>query len=79
MMATPELYLSNLNITLRQGNIVKLSRFDKKEWIVMFGWFNFDNSRKICGWYLVEDTKDGIIKPLTDADIIDIYLIENRG
>jgi hypothetical protein len=58
-----------------QGDIVRLGRFDTKEWTVKFGWYSFGGNRPVCGWFLSNE-EDGQIKPLQKPDLDDIYVIE---
>lgn len=59
---------------LYQGDIVRLGRFQSKEWTVKFGWYSFGGNRPVCGWYLVSD--EGLtVKPIQLPDLDDIYVI----
>lgn len=72
-----ELPIPNLRLSLRDGDIIKLGRFDDESWIVHFGWFSFGGNRPICGWYLSSCINEEMVKPLSLADLDDIYLIEH--
>ena len=72
-----ELTIPNLKLTLRDGDIIKLGRFDTESWIVHFGWFSFGGNRPMCGWYLASAINDERIKPLSLTDIDDIYLVKH--
>lgn len=72
-----QLKIPNTCLTLRPGNIIKIGRFSSIRWVVNYGWFQFDNNRAISGWYLINCNDNFAVKPLTDADIVDIYLIES--
>ena len=61
---------------LYPGNIISIGRYSATKWKLNFGWFTFDGNRKICGWFLVNQTDTSIIKPLQYPDLYDIYLIE---
>ncbi len=59
---------------LHQGDIVRLGRFQSKEWTVKFGWYSFGGNRPVCGWYLESD--EGLtVKPIQLPDLDDIYVI----
>lgn len=59
---------------LYQGDIVRLGRFQSKEWTVKFGWYSFGGNRPVCGWYLESD--EGLtVKPIQLPDLDDIYVI----
>lgn len=69
------LQMPNSNYFLRPGNIVRLGRFDSKDWEVHFGWYSFGGNRPVCGWYLTSD--NGLtVKPLQLPDLDDIYVIQ---
>lgn len=75
MYAHIELKIPDSSIILRPGNKIRIGRFSDICWEVGYGWFKFDNNREICGWFLI-DPVTNTLKPLTDADIVDIYLLE---
>lgn len=72
-----ELNLGDICTILHPGDTIKIGHFSQTYWTVGYGWFKFDENRSICGWYLTSNDSQHIVKPITDADIIDIYLIEN--
>lgn len=68
--------LNRLNIKLRPGVVVQLSRFDDTRWIVHYGWYTWGGNRAVCGWYLAQMRCPNKIKPLQMTDLKDIYLVE---
>lgn len=64
------------NVHIHPGDVVKLHRFENKEWIVGFGWFSFGGNRPMCGWYLSTEA-DMTVKPLLLPDLDDIYIIRH--
>jgi len=68
------LNLPNSNSYIKPGNVIRLGRFDSREWVVHFGWYEFGGNRPVCGWYLTTD--NGLtVKPIQLPDLDDIYLI----
>ena len=59
-----------------QGNIIRIGRFSSESWRVHYGWYEFGGNRKICGWYAENAADSNIIKPIQDADLLDIYYIQ---
>lgn len=72
----PAVPLPDINATLTSGSRIKLGRFSSRIWTVLYGWYSWGGNRKTCGWYLVSEPGHQI-KPLQDADLDDIYLIEH--
>ena len=68
------LNIPNTTEYLYQGDIVRLGRFQSKEWTVKFGWYSFGGNRPVCGWYMESD--EGLtVKPIQLPDLDDIYVI----
>lgn len=70
------LEIPNTCIKLHPGDIIKIGRFNNVSWQVGYGWYQFDGNRSICGWYVINLNETDKIKPITDSDIIDIYLVQ---
>ena len=70
------LEIPNTCLKLHPGDIIKIGRFSTIAWIVGYGWYKFDNNRSICGWYITNLDEHSKMKPITDADMIDIYLVQ---
>ena len=67
----------NTNITLQEGDLIKLNRFDDQLWQVCHGWFSFGGNRPFCGWYLKGNVNNEYVeKPITLTDLEDVYLIK---
>lgn len=75
---TPKLKLPNGSNYITAGDIIILERFSTVRWIVGYGWYSFDGNRKINGWYLT-NFDSGVIKPLQETDLYDIYFVETAG
>lgn len=61
-------------LELIPGQIVRLGRFNTKEWTVRYGWYTYGGNRPVCGWYLTCDA-DHTTKPLQLTDLDDIYFV----
>jgi len=68
--------IPQFQMKLTVGCIVKISRFDTVEWILLHGWYSWGGNRPVCGWYLKNRENPLDIKPLEKPDLDDIYLIE---
>lgn len=77
-MNTNCLYVPEYDTTLSPGDIVRINRFDNKDWKVCYGWYSFGGNRPLCGWYLEDTSCLTRIKPLEYTDIPEIYLIEKH-
>ena len=71
-----QLVVPEFDITLSEGDLVRLGRFNTETWYVHYGWDGWGNNRPVCGWYLSNSLTQGI-KPLQYTDLEDIYLIES--
>lgn len=71
-----ELVIPNAGITIKPGDTIRLGRFDRKEWLVGFGWYGYGGNRPVCGWYLT-DKMSKEVKPIQLPDLDDIYLVES--
>lgn len=71
-----QLVVPEFDITLSEGDLVRLGRFNTETWYVHYGWYAWGNNRPVCGWYLSNSLTQGI-KPLQYTDLEDIYLIES--
>lgn len=67
------LRLDDINVTLYEGNHIRIGEFKDNDFIVHFGWYSFAGNREVCGWYL--ESQDKKIRPLMKTDIPDIYMI----
>lgn len=72
-----ELVIPEYDITLHPGDVIKIGRFDRKSWIVGYGWYSWGGNRPVCGWYVTESISKEI-KPLYYTDLEDTYLVENQ-
>ena len=68
------LSIPNSRDYIYQDDIVRLGRFDTKEWVVKFGWYSFGGNRPVCGWYFESDN-GATVKPIQLPDLDDIYVI----
>lgn len=75
-MADMVLDVPKLDMQIRPGNFVRLSRFDHNIWVVGFGWYSFGGNRPICGWYLTLKDDPKTVKSLQLPDLDDIYMVE---
>ena len=71
--------IPNTQTAIYPGDIIKLNRFDDETWIVGCGWYSCNGNRPTNGWFLTSKELAGKIKPLTQSDLNDIYLIEPLG
>lgn len=71
-----QLEIPGTNRVIRQGNVIKIGRFNSDRWTVCFGWYSWGGNRPVCGWY-VERESDREIKPLYQTDLDDCYMIES--
>lgn len=84
MSTVNELKIPDSDIVLKEGDKIKLGRFDRKNWevnswLVNYGWYSWGGNRPVCGWYLSNTHDLSIVKPLQLTDLDDIYLIEDEG
>ena len=70
-----ELIIPDYDITLHEGDTVRLGRFDTETWLVHYGWYAWGGNRPVCGWFL-SNTLSQAVKPLQYTDLEDIYLIQ---
>ena len=70
------LKLPESNLCLYPGNTVLFGRFTAQRWVVQYGWFAFGGNRKICGWYCYKEQDRRQVKPISDIDLFDVYLVE---
>lgn len=63
-------------ITLWDGCTIKLHRFDNVYWVVHYGWYNFDGSRRLFGWFMINKDNLEETRPLCYNDFYDIYLVQ---
>lgn len=70
------LLVEHLNLLLRPGDVIRLGRFDNKQWLLGHGWFTFDGNRAICGWHLIDIDEQNNVRPLQLTDLDDIILVE---
>ena len=71
-----ELYIPEYELTIHDGDCVRLHRFDSITWVVHFGWYTINGNRPICGWFLQEEQNQCVVKSLQYTDLSDIYMIE---
>lgn len=71
-----EVSVPETDVSLKQGNKVKLHRFETDIWEVCYGWYSWGGNRPVIGWYLKDVKNFKNIKPLQLTDLYDIYLVE---
>lgn len=74
------LNVPNTKLSLSEGDLIKLGRFDDTLWEVCHGWFSFGGNRPWCGWYLKGTLNDEYVeKPVQLTDLDDVYVVKRRG
>lgn len=67
--------IPDAGICIRAGDVVKLGRFDRQQWIVRYDWYACNGNRPVLGWFL-QNKETQSIKPLQLTDLDDIYFVE---